>query len=50
VAYNNHSHLRSMLQQLNAKGISPIVFDNHSSCPDTQRWLREVHQKNAYVV
>lgn len=50
VAYNNHSHLRSMLQQLNAKGISPIIFDNHSSCPVTQRWLHEVHQKNAYVV
>jgi len=50
VCYNNHSHLRSMVKQLNARGISPIIFDNHSDCPDTQGLLAEVHQKTAYVV
>lgn len=50
VCYNNHRHLRFMVQQLNEKGLFPVVFDNHSSCPNTQALLAELHQKNAFVI
>jgi hypothetical protein len=39
-----------MVEQLNAKGLTPIVFDNASTCPATKDLLKRIHRSQAYVI
>ena len=50
VCYNNAAHVQQMVQQLNAKGLTPIIFDNASTCAVTREWLHRIHDKQAFVV
>lgn len=50
VCYNNSSHVAGMVIQLNELGLTPIIFDNASTCIDTQNLLERVHLNGAYVI
>ena len=50
VCYNNASHVEQMVVQLNQMGVTPIVFDNASTCEQTQSLLKAMHQQRAYVL
>lgn len=50
VCYNNPSHVALMVEQLNQRGLTPIIFDNQSSCADTQSLLASLHRDKAYVI
>ena len=50
VAYNNPSYLLNMVQQLIAMGLTPIIFDNKSSCEDTRALLKRLHPNKAHVI
>ncbi len=50
VCYNNAAHVQQMVQQLNAKGLTPIIFDNASTCVVTRELLQRIHGKEAWVV
>jgi hypothetical protein len=50
ICFNNLGHVQSTVQQLNKYGITPIIFDNCSTCKDTQGFLTTLHMQTAYVV
>jgi len=50
VCYNNPSHVKLMVAQLNQFGLTPIILDNKSTCPDTQALLTALHGESAYVI
>ena len=50
VCYNNPSYVAGMVRQLNKFGLTPIVFDNASTCTDTNKLLDSIHLNSAYVL
>lgn len=50
VAYNNPTYILNMVQQLRAMGVTPIIFDNKSSCKETRALLKRLHPDEAYVL
>ena len=50
VCYNNRSYVAGMVRQLNKFGLTPIVFDNASTCTDTNKLLDSIHLNSAYVL
>lgn len=50
VCYNNAAHVQQMVLQLNAKGLTPIIFDNASTCAVTRELLQRLHGNEAFVV
>jgi hypothetical protein len=50
VFYNNPTHAEQMVNQLNSKNITPIIFDNNSDSPVARNFLQKIHLNGAYVI
>lgn len=50
VCYNNHSYVKRMVEQLNSKGLTPIILDNNSHSAVTRDFLSKIHMNGARVV
>lgn len=51
VSYNNDVYTRNAVRQLQARGIKPIIIDNHSTNADTTAWLETCQRDGlAHVV
>lgn len=44
VCYNNGRYVANLTKQLNQRGLTPVVLDNHSTDPGTQAVLLRLHQ------
>lgn len=50
VSYNNHSHVKNMVLQLNKFNIRPIIIDNNSTNKETTQYLMSLNSEKAFVI